>query len=325
MKTNERYAIGVGLNLFDAQAILMREDGKEITSIERRRKSVDANETLNILLSLFDDILTKSARYKGKIVGAGVALGGIVDQKKGAVYWPQKQEASYVRISIPFKKYLEEKLNLPISMVNDTNACAWAEYIVNYHKYKHLLYMFSGSGCGFILNEKLYTGHDGGAGELQVTPHRDMASIQGDFGFLAPWDQDMGIIRRLKNLISTGRRTSLIKRINAIGELSLEDVFQESKKDKLAKEVLAEAAYALGVKISFLINLLNPEVVIIGGGFEEAGDHFLEEVNKTTKKFSFSLLRRNVKMYYSTLGRKASAIGAAYRVFEEKSLHQENE
>ncbi len=324
MKVNERYAIGVGLNLFDAKAILLREDGKEVSSVERKRKSVDANETLNVLLSLFDDILTKSSKYKGKIVGAGVALGGIVDQKKGSVYWPQKQETSYVRISIPFKKYLEEKLNLPIAMVNDTNACAWAEYVANYKKYENLLYMFAGSGCGFILNGRLYTGHDGGAGELLVTPHRDMTSIQGDFGFLAPWDHDMGITRRLKNLISVGRKTALIKKIDSVGQLSLEEVFKEAKKDKLAKEVLTEAAYALGVKVSFLINLLNPEVVIIGGGFEEAGDSFLDEVVKTTKKFSFSLLRRNVKIHFSTLGRKASAVGAAYRVFKEKTLQSKN-
>jgi len=84
---------------------------------------------------------------------------------------------------------------------------------------------------------------------------------------------------------------------------------------------LKEAASLLGVKIAFLINLLNPEVVIIGGGFEEAGDFFLEEILKTVRKFSFSALGKNLKINLSSLGRNAASLGVAHLLFEEKALH----
>lgn len=317
----KKYAVGMGLNLFDARALLLREDGKVIAQVEKKRKSVSANETITIFLSLFEEILSKSKKYRKDIIGAGVALGGVVDKKKGVVYWPQKHGSSYVYISVPFKQYLEDKFKLPIYMENDANACAWAEYTLNYKNHKNLIYMFSGVGCGFILDGKVYEGKDGGAGELFVSPHSMMTSLLGDFNFLSQWPQDLGVIKRAKELISLGKPTTLLKRIGSTGDLSLENVFLEGKnKDRLSREILKEAALSLGVKISFLINLLNPEVIIIGGGFEEAGDFFLEEVSKVIRKFSFSALRKNLKLHLSNLGREAPPLGVAHLLFEEKSL-----
>lgn len=312
-----KYAIGIGVNLFDARAILLRQDGKIIFQIEEKRKSTTANETIDIFLSLFDSILAKSRQFKKRIIGAGLALGGVVNKRKGVVHWPQKQDSSCVYVTIPFKKFLEEKFNLPIYMENDATASAWVEYILNYKNYKNLIYMFSGVGCGFILNGQLYTGKDGGAGEIFLTSHKFMSSPQGDFSFFSQWPRDLGVVKRIKELISLGKPTSLIKKIDSTGRLALEDIFERAKaKDELSQEVLKEAAFCLGVKISFLINLLNPEVIVIGGGFEEAGEFFLEEILKTTKKFTFSALRKNTKIYFSRLGRIAPSLGGAYLIFQ---------
>ncbi len=317
----KKYAIGIGMNLFDARALLMREDGKVITRLEKKRSAISANESITTLLSLFEDILDKSQKYRKNIIGAGLALGGVVDKKKGVVYWPQKQDSSYVYISVPFKKYLEDKFNLPIFMENDSNACAWAEYTRNYPSNKSLIYMFSGVGCGLIFNGELYQGKDGGAGELFVSPHQAMTSMLGDFHFLSQWPVDLGMIKRAKEIVSLGKTTSLLKKVKSTGELSLEDVLSEVKnKDKAAREIVKEAALPLGVKISFLINLLNPEVIILGGGFEEAGEFFLEEVLKVVRQFSFSALRKNLKIHLSTLGREAPPLGSANLIFKEKSL-----
>lgn len=316
-----KYAIGIGLNLIDARAILLREDGKIVFQVDKKRKLVTANETINILLSLFDNILAKSKQFKKDIIGAGLALGGVVDKREGVVYWPQRQDSSCLYITVPFKKFLEEKFNLPIYMENDATASAWAEYILNFKNYKNLIYMFSGVGCGLILNGQLYTGKDGGAGEIFLTSHKFMSSPLGDFGFLSQWPKDLGVVKRAKGLISLGRPTALIKKIDSAGRLTLEDIFESAKgKDKLSREVLKEAAFCLGVKISFLINLLNPEVVVIGGGFEESGEFLLEEILKVTKEFAFSALRKNIKIHFSSLGRVAPPLGAAYLIFEEKNF-----
>jgi len=315
------YVIGIGLNLFDARALLLDDKGKIVLRVEKERKFITANETIDVCLSLFEEILKKTKHYRDNIIGAGLALGGIVNRKEGEVYWPQRQDNSYIYISVPFKKYLEEKFKLPIYIENDANASAWAEYKKNYKGYKNLIYMFSGVGCGIIINGTLYRGRQGAAGELFINPHKVMSSRLGDFSFLAQWPQDLGIIKRAKELISLGKNTPLLKRIDSAGNLSLEDIFKEAKnKDNVSCEVLKEAAFSLGVKISFLINLLNPEVVIVGGGFEEAGLFFLEKISQIVKEYTFSFSRKNLKIAFSSLGRDAPCLGVARLIFEEKDL-----
>jgi glucokinase len=147
-----------------------------------------------------------------------------------------------------------------------------------------------------------------------------MSSGLGDFSFFRQWPADLGMVKRAKEIISLGKTSSLIKKINPTGELSLKDIFEESKKDKVARETVREAAFSLGVKISFLINLLNPEVVIIGGGLQDAGENFLEECIDTVKLFAFSEMRKGCKMVLSQLGEKATSLGAGLMIFKKDTL-----
>lgn len=308
----QKYVIGIGLNLFDARAILLRDDGKIISKIEKDREDISANETIEVLLELFEKIISKTKKYKDKIAGVGIALGGIVNKKKGIVYWPQQQGTSYTYISVPLKDYLEKKFKLPVVIENDANACVLAEYKENFSKYKDVLYMFSGVGCGIMLDGHIYRGKDGAAGELFLYPQGEMKSQMGDFSFLGQWPADLGMVRKAKEFVSRGLETALLKKVTSTGQLELKSIFQCAKADdSVAKEVIKEAALSLGIKISFLINLLNPEIIIVGGGLEEAPQLFLDECINTVKKFSFIEDRRNLNIVFSQLGRRATAMGAA--------------
>jgi glucokinase len=319
----ERYFVGIGFNLFDACAVLIREDGKIIASLEKKRRRKSANEAIEVLLELFEEIISKAKKYRDKIEGVGVAVGGIVNNKKGVVYWPQRENSSYVYISLPLKDYLEKKFNLPVIIENDANACAWAEYLINFSRYNHLIYMFSGVGCGIIVDKTLYRGKEGGAGELFLNHRKVMTTYLGDFSFLKQWPADLDMIKKAKEFISMGKETALIKRVTSTGELSLKDIFDEAnKKDRISREIIKGGAFCLGVKIAFLVNLLSPEVVIIGGGLEEAGNLFLEECINTIKNFSFSEIRKNLKVVLSSIGKTATSLGAALLIKEEKTLQK---
>ncbi len=312
----DKYSLGIGLNLFDAQAILMKEDGKVVVQIKRDRKNINANETIKVLLELFEEILAKAKKYKDNIKGVGLALGGIVNSKKGVVYWPQ-DNASY--IALPLRDFLEKKFGFPIFIENDTSACAWAEYTINFPKCRNILYMFSGVGCGIITEGNLYKGRDGGAGELFLNPQKVMSSRLGDFSFFKQWPIDLGMIKRTKELISLGKDTSLVKKISPTGELALGAILESAKKkDKVAREVVKEGAFSLGAKIALLINLFNPDSIIIGGGLEMGGDFFLEECINSIKKFAFNEMRKNCKISLSKLGADATSLGAAMLVFLKK-------
>lgn len=319
---DKRFAIGIGLNLFDARALLMSEDGKVLARVDKKRNDINANETIQVILELFEAILERSKKYRKNICGVGIALGGIIERSKGIIYWPQRVDSTYVYISVPLKKYLEERFKLPVLIENDANACLWAEYNTNFKKYRNILYMFSGVGCGILVDGSIYKGRNGAAGELFVTQHDIMASPLGDFSFLKQWPADLGVTKRVKELIALGKNTSLIKWISPAGLISLENIIKEANnKDKLAREVLREAAFSLGIKLSFLINFLNPGIVIIGGGFEEADQFFLDEVQRAVKEYSFNEMRCNLKVVFSKLGRDAITQGAGSLVFKEIALH----
>jgi len=167
-----------------------------------------------------------------------------------------------------------------------------------------------------VIEGKVYQGRDGSAGELFINPHKVMSSYLGDFSFLSQWPIDLGVVKRAKELISLGKETSLIKKISSTGDLRLEDIIAEAKKkDKLSREILKEAAFCLGIKLSFLVNFLNPDAIIVGGGFRDAGDFFLQDIARALKEFSFNEARKNLKIVFSSLGKRAAPLGVAHSFF----------
>ena len=103
-----------------------------------------------------------------------------------------------------------------------------------------------------------------------------------------------------------------------INNVDLKSVFIASRaNDELALLALDKAAKRLGIKISYLVNFLNPEVVVIGGGFEEAGEIFLNKVSATVKEWAFREATENLKIVYSQLRENAVALGAASLVMQK--------
>ncbi len=308
----KKYALGIGLNLFNARAIVLREDGKVVAEVKEERTNLNANETIKVLLKLFENILAKAKSYSIKT--AGLALGGIVNKKTGTVYWPQGDN---YYVAVPLKAHLQKRFSLPVLLENDANACAWAEYDQGFNKkYKDMIYMFSGVGCGIIADGCLYEGSTGCAGELFLNSQRIMNSCLGDFSIFKQWSADLNMLKRVKESVLSGKRSSLAKKAQT-AKLSLEDVFAAAKQnDKIAQEAVKEAAFSLGIKVAFLINLLNPSAVVIGGGMERAGEPFLEGCLEAVKAFAFNEISNSCQVFLARLGLNATSLGAAMLAFK---------
>jgi glucokinase len=103
-----------------------------------------------------------------------------------------------------------------------------------------------------------------------------------------------------------------------IDNVDLRSVFIGAKaKDPIAQAALDLAAKRLGVKVAYLVNVLNPEVVVIGGGFEEAGEDFLNKVSSTVREWAFREAVDNLKIVYSQLRENSVALGAASLVMQK--------
>ncbi|HEC69048.1 MAG TPA: ROK family transcriptional regulator [Candidatus Omnitrophica bacterium] len=299
------YSLGIGINLFNSMGLITDLEGKVLYKYKQEKSLTSPDQILEGVISITEELLNCSSRIKTKIKGIGLGIGGIVDKKGGLIRWPQRQdhELFYSYISVPIKKYLEERFSLPVFIENDANLACFAEYWLCLEpEIKNLLYMFSGVGVGMMINGELYTGQDGCAGEIFINLLEKDSSYLGDYSFFRQWKADLELVERTRRILGEEANN----KIN-----NLEDAFFWAKKDKRVKSLVRESARALGIKVALLVNLLNPQVVIIGGGLEKGGFDFIEEVYSQVKKYAFDAMTKNLKIIPSSLGDEAVSLGAA--------------
>jgi predicted NBD/HSP70 family sugar kinase len=175
-----------------------------------------------------------------------------------------------------------------------------------------------------MINGEVYRGAQGYAGELSIYNYKEDAAFNCQSGgpcFLKRWELDLGIVDETKAALSTD--TQAAKNFYSITSATLEttdlkSVFMAARAgDPLVSSVLKKAARRLGTRIAYLVNLMNPQAVIIGGGFEEAGEDFLKDVNSTVKEWAFREATDDLKIAYSQLRENAVALGAASLVMQK--------
>jgi len=320
------FAIGVGLNLMNMVGLLVDLKGNIITKTQIARPQASVREVSECLLEIVREILRRSKGYAADIKGIGVGIAGLINKKNGSVHWPQKMDHyyTYASVDIPLKDLMEKEFNLPTLIENDaTSACSGEYWLGLEQGYKNVLYMFSGVGCGIMIDGDVYRGSQGYAGEVSVYNYKEQDLFSCDSGapcFIKRWEMDLGIVDEIKGiLLKEKEKAEEFFRVASCSMegLDLKSVFIAARlKNETASSVLEKAAKRLGIKISFLVNLLNPQVVVIGGGFEEAGEVFLNKVRSTVMEWSFHESTVDLKIVYSQLRENAVAMGAASFVLE---------
>jgi len=327
------YAIGVGLNLMNMVGILVDLKGNIITKTQIERPKASVRDITECIVGITGEILKRSRDYMDKIRGIGIGIAGLVNKKDNSIHWPEKLDDNYTyaSVNIPLKDLMEKEFNLPTVIENDaTAACFGEKWLSLDSQIENVIYMFSGVGCGIIINGEIYTGANGCAGETAIHNYKDSNLFNCSFGnpcFLKRWDLDLGIVSDVKKRISSGQHKEDADKILELADkgpesLDLNAVFMAHlKKNPMAREVLDAAAKRLGIKIAYLVNLLNPQIVVIGGGLEEAGEEFLDKVTKVVKEWTFREISEDLKIIYSQLRENAVAQGAASLVMRQLFAH----
>lgn len=318
------FVIGIGVNLLNIVGVLVDFKGKVLTRSSLERKDIGVRDIVNCIIEIISQIVSKTKNNNTKIKGVGIGIAGIINKKDGSLRWPEKVGSGYdyASIYVPLKNIIEKQFGLPVIIENDaTSACFGEQWLDLEPGIKHLVYMFSGVGCGIMINGEIYTGAGGSAGEVSIYNPKEETPFNCSAGkpcFLKRWDIDFGMAQEARRRITErsdareeGKR--ILELANGeVKNINLKHIFQASKEsDPLALELLDQAAKQLGIKIAYLVNFLNPEVVIIGGGLEEAGDVFLNTVRSTVSAWAFEEMVSNVRIVYSTLGENAVSLGAA--------------
>lgn len=321
------FVIGVGLNLMNMVGLLVDLKGNIVTKTQIARPKASVKEISECLLEIVREILRRSKEHASHIRGIGVGVAGLINKQTGSIHWPEKMDHyyTYASVDIPLKDLMEKEFNLPTLIENDaTSACFGEHWLDLGQGLKNVIYMFSGVGCGIMINGEVYRGSQGYAGEVSIYNYKEQDLFNceaADSCFIKRWEVDLGIVDDIKSLLSQNKDKAdkFFKLTSSnVNNVDLKSVFIASRaNDELALLALDKAAKRLGIKISYLVNFLNPEVVVIGGGLEEAGEIFLNKVSATVKEWAFREATENLKIVYSQLRENAVALGAASLVMQK--------
>jgi glucokinase-like ROK family protein len=232
----------------------------------------------------------------------GVSVPGTADSENGVLIY-----ACYSGIrNFEIGRILKEKYNIPVFIENDVNSCAYGEKIFGVcREVDDFLWVTVSNGVGgaLVLNGHIYEGRFKGAGEvghINVVEDGYMCGC-GNKGCLEAYASGPGIVRRYREK-SRDYLTEKTARIIA------EDAY---KGDKLALEIYRETGYFLGKAISYAVNIINPQKVILGGGVSMDIELFLPEIKKIVDKMAFKDPNKNLIIEKTGLSYEAALIGAA--------------
>jgi predicted NBD/HSP70 family sugar kinase len=184
-----------------------------------------------------------------------------------------------------------------------------------------MLYMFSGVGVGILIDSQIYRGASGAAGELGVysPAEQNKAFVTNSALHIGRWEMDLGMCDNARQLIRNGEPSIITEIVeNNLDKLDIDILIKASReKDSLAIRVIEEAGTNLGRKLAFLVNLLNPEVVVIGGGIEDCGAVLLDAVKGAVKEWAIEEAANVVKVIPSAFGENSIALGVVGIVVRE--------
>ena len=314
------YLIGVGLNLVGMIAVLCNLKGEIIFSV-RRDRPLQAGEALVMsMVALVEDLIQKSKIETAKVHGIGIGIPGIFSRDASTVRWPSGLLHGAVSkgplpISVSIHGIFEEKFGIPTVVDNDANAAVFGEEW--YGKglgVQHAVYMYSACGCGFIINGQIYRGANGCAGEfLFDTKEDDQLPALVESYNAGTWENDMGIALEAQSLHQENPSSKIYELVkNDLKKITLFSVVKAAETgDALAKRLLKEAGARLGRKVAHLANLVNPEIVIIGGGIELGGAPFMDSLKEVVKQVAAPEATEKLRIIPSVLGENGVPLGAA--------------
>lgn len=253
-----------------------------------------------------EEVIKKSGIEKNSIMAIGLGIAGAGSK------------------SMTVRDFIQEKMGIETFMGSDAACAAFGEKKLNpVADVEDLLYMYSDIGCGIVIRGDIYFGAGGSAGEIQIS--REHISKEEELIFfkgaqyLRPWGMDLGITQMAMHEINKGVGTKIVAYAKGTPKNITTEVVIEAAKDNddLATDIIRNAGMNLGIRIAYLVNLFNPEVVVIGGGVEKAGELILEPIRNTIKKLAFTEQANIVKIIASALGEDAVSMGAASLAIRE--------
>lgn len=310
-----RNSVSIGLQDFNHNFVKLSE-GISYT-LENTR------ESLYNLCDIINQFITESNVPKEKIIGACINLSGRINSRKGFSY------SYFFFEEKPLSEIIESRIQIKTFLENDTRAMAYGEYncgVVQNEKDVIFVNIGYGVGIGLICNGKLYYGKSGYSGEFGHSPvfNNEIICHCGKKGCLETEISGTALERKFRKSIENGS-ISILSGTKKIEEINAEDIITAviENEDTLAIEIMEEIGNLIGRYISLLINIFNPELVVLGGTLSKAGMYLGLPVRTSIQKYSLSLVSLDMELKNSELGSRAGVTGACY-ILRDKLFYNED-
>jgi glucokinase len=311
------YYVGIDLGGTNIKAIAMDESG--VSLIEKNIPSETESgpsTVIDRMVSLIDGLVRDDALTGYSLCAIGIAAAGVVDMEKGVCKWLPNLPGWK---GMPLVSKITERINKRTFLINDVRAMTLAEKTFGAGKgVKNLICLAVGTGIGggIIIDDKLYFGSEGFAGELghQVVEVRGPDCTCRNYGCLEALASGSNIAYQAIKIVRQGA-TTLIRDLvnNDLNKITPQVVAEAARQgDTFAKDIWEREAFYLGTGIANLVLIFNPEMIILGGGVAEAFDLLIGGIRKTLKRrIHLGPDLKKLRIVRSKLKGLSGAIGAA--------------
>lgn len=316
------YFIGVDINKFSVNIGIINFKGDTVRlKMNIPFKFDNKEESLEELIDIINRFVSQSEVDKDKILNICINISGRVNPETGYSH------SMFNFTEEPLADVLSERIGLPVCIDNDTRAMTYGEYIQGCAAgEKNILFVNVswGLGIGIIIDGKIYSGKSGFSGEfghISIFDNEILCHC-GKKGCLETEASGSALHRFLIQRIDSGAASILSKRVKAVGKaVTLEEIIEAvNKEDQLCIELTEEVGKKLGRQVAGLINIFNPELVIIGGTLSCTEDYILQPLKTAIRKYSLNLVSKDSEVKLSKLKERAGVVGACMlarsRIFE---------
>ena len=311
-----RYAVGVhiGIGMFRVSVTDLFADiiSSNIVPFQR---TAPPEQVLNLIVEWIEKTVSDSQVDRRRIIGVGIGASGLVNYQTGVNILAPRLEWH----DVPIREILSKQLSFPVVVDNNVRAMALAEAFFGAGRgVNSLAFVYGriGVGAGFVVGGQIFRGSSAGAGEIGhtiVIPEGGQLCRCGNHGCLETLVSETSLISLAEEIVARRPDDGLLRQLQQDdGEQPIERIFAVARAgDQEIRDMIAGQACYLGMALANLVNVINPELILLGGMFAQAEELILPVVEKTMRELSFAGLGDKVRVQPTSFGWRAGVIGAA--------------
>ncbi len=320
-----RYVVGIDLGGTNIVSGCVAEDGTSLLGVHSipTGSSEGPDAVVGRILQSARISMAQALQEEpsAEFIGVGVGAPGPLDAKTGIVL----VAPNLGWVNMPLRARLQEALHLPTVLDNDANCAVLGEWWCGAARGSQIalgVTIGTGIGGGIIIDGQMFRGSSGYAGEIgHMTIDANGRRCKcGNYGCVEAYASGPNIALRAIEALESGEASTLPSYVNNdLREITAQTVYRAAQAgDELALQVVRETAHFLGAAIASLMNILNPEVVVVMGGVTQAGDSLLEPLNREVSRRAFKPVVAACRIVLGTLTGVAGVYGAARAWLEQQ-------